>query len=108
MYDILEEAQAVLQCKTCAWYKNCVTPMRLTPEDMQRQLKSMMGYPGAPDASSPDMRNFLESTASALQNVILEGCPVFISRLKANAKLAQRLKQTMQTWGMENEPTERK
>jgi hypothetical protein len=108
MADILEEASAILQCKACPWYKNCVTPMRLSPEDMQKQLKSMMGLPGAPDAASDEMRLFLESAAATLQNVLLEGCPVFISRLRSSPKLAQTLKQMMQTWGTETPPPEKR
>jgi len=32
---------------------------------------------------------------------LLEGCPVFITRLRDNPKLAQRLKEIMQKWGDE-------
>jgi hypothetical protein len=35
MPDILDEAQSVLQCKTCPWYKTCVLPMRFTEEDLK-------------------------------------------------------------------------
>jgi len=41
--------------------------------------------------------------ATAAQNSLLEGCPVFIERLRANPKLAQRLKQIMQNWDKEEE-----
>jgi len=41
--------------------------------------------------------------ASAAQNTLLEGCPIFIQRLRADPKLAQRLKQLMQNWGKEEE-----
>ena len=34
--------------------------------------------------------------AAAAQNSLLEGCPVFIQRLRANPKLAQRIKKMMQ------------
>jgi hypothetical protein len=34
---------------------------------------------------------------------LLEGCPIFIQRLRADPKLAQRLKQLMQNWGKEEE-----
>jgi len=39
--------------------------------------------------------------ATAAQNSLLEGCPIFINRLRANPKLAQRLKEIMQNWGKE-------
>ena len=35
------------------------------------------------------------------QNSLLEGCPIFIDRLRANPKLAQRIKEIMQNWGKE-------
>ena len=34
--------------------------------------------------------------AISAQNSILEGCPVFIERLRSNPKLSQRLKELMQ------------
>ncbi len=37
------------------------------------------------------------------QNSLLEGCPVFINRLRTNPKLAQRVKEMMQGWGKEEE-----
>jgi len=39
--------------------------------------------------------------AAAAQNSLLEGCPIFIERLRASPKLAQRLKEMMQNWGKE-------
>jgi len=39
--------------------------------------------------------------AAAAQNSLLESCPVFINRLRADSKLAQRLKEIMQNWGKE-------
>jgi hypothetical protein len=40
--------------------------------------------------------------ATAAQNSILEGCPVFIERLRTSPKLAQRLKEIMQNWNRED------
>jgi len=71
--DILDEAYGIVQCKECPWYKSCVTPMRFTAEDM----------------------------ATAAQSSLLEGCPIFINRLRANPKLSQHLKELMQNWGKE-------
>lgn len=104
MDNILEEASAVLQCKSCPWYKNCVTPMRLSSEDIQKQLKSVMGTGGA-EPSDNQMRQFMESAAAALQNAMLEGCPVFIYRLRNSEKLAQTIKKLMQTSGTDTEPS---
>ena len=101
MSDVLDEAYAIAQCKDCPWYKSCITPMRFTAEDIRRQLES--SAPGMNISQQADlgMQNLLSSMATAAQNSLLEGCPIFIERLRANPQLAQRLKQTMQNWGKE-------
>jgi len=101
MGDILNEAYGVVQCKECPWYKSCVMPMRLTAEDLRKQIES--SPLGVSPASSNDinLQNLLSSMATAAQNSILEACPVFIERLRASPKLAQTLKQIMQNWGNE-------
>jgi len=98
MGDILDEAYAVAQCKDCPWYKACVTPLRFTAEDIRRQLEA--SAPGASTAYPADLglQNLLASMATAAQNSLLEGCPVFINRLRSNPRLAQRLKEMMQQW----------
>ena len=101
MGDILNEAYGIVQCKECPWYKSCVMPMRFTAEDIRKQLES--SAPAA-DISSPadlGMQNLLSNMATAAQNSLLEGCPVFIGRLRTSPKLAQRLKEMMQNWGKE-------
>jgi len=100
MGDILDEAYAVVQCKECPWYKQCVLPMRFTAEDIRHQLEST---PGVNISQQADLgiQNFLSSMATAAQNSLLEGCPIFINQLRANPKLAQRLKEMMQNWGRE-------
>ena len=99
MSDILDEAYAVDQCKECPWYRACVMPMRFTAEDIRRQLES--SAPGASISPQVDLsiQNLLSNMATAAQNSLLEGCPVFIDRLRANPKLAQRIKEMMQNWG---------
>jgi len=104
MGDIINEAYGVVQCKECPWYKACVAPMRFTAEDLRRQLESqaaMMGQPGQMDST---MQNMLSGMAISAQNSLLEGCPVFIDRLRSSPKLAQQLKQLMQNWGKEEKP----
>ena len=103
MGDILDEAYAIAQCKDCPWYKSCIMPMRFTAEDIRRQLES--SAPGMDISQQADlgMQNLLSSMATAAQNSLLEGCPIFIERLRADPKLAQRLKQIMQSWGKEEE-----
>ncbi len=100
MDDVLNEAYGIVQCKECPWYKACVMPMRFSAEDIRRQLESAPGI----NVSQPEdlgMQNLLSSMATAAQNSLLEGCPVFITRLRDNPKLAQRLKEIMQKWSEE-------
>jgi len=98
MSDILDEAAAVVQCKECPWYKSCVMPMRFTLDDIRRQL------PGSSfSTDDATMSKYFAELASATQNFLLEGCPVFIQRLRASPKLAERIKKMMQSWGAEEE-----
>jgi len=103
MGDVLDEAYAIAQCKECPWYKSCVIPMRFSAEDIRRQLEA--SAPGFDMSQQADLgiQNFLSSMATAAQNSLLEGCPIFIERLRSNPKLGQRLKQMMQEWGKEEE-----
>jgi hypothetical protein len=101
MGDILNEAYGVVQCKECTWYKSCVTPMKFTAEDLRKQLESSAMGMGANPSSDLSFQSLLSGMAASAQNSLLEGCPIFIERLRANPKLAQRLKQIMQNWGNE-------
>ena len=101
MGDILDEAYGVIQCKECPWYKSCVTPMKFTAEDIRRQIESSATGMNIPQQADLGMQNLLSSMAPAAQNSLLEGCPVFINRLRTDPKLAQRLKELMQNWGKE-------
>ena len=101
MSDILDEAYGIAQCKECPWYKSCVTPMKFTVEDIRRQLEA--AAPGMSPSQQTDigMQNLLFSMATAAQNTLLEGCPVFITRLRKGSELAQRIKEIMRDWGKE-------
>ena len=101
MGDILDEAYGIVQCKECPWYKSCVMPMRFTAEDIRRQIESSAPGMNIPSQADLGIENLLSSMATAAQNSLLEGCPIFINRLRANPKLAQRLKEIMQSWGKE-------
>ncbi len=95
MSDIFDEAQALVQCKTCSWYKNCVLPIRVTEEDLRRQMESSM--PGASMTGTPyGISQLLSSMATAAQNSLLEGCPIFIDRLRSNPKLVRWFRQALQ------------
>ena len=101
MGDILNEAYGIVQCRECPWYKACVMPMRFTAEDIRRQLESSAPGMNIPQQADLGMQNLLSSMATSAQNSLLEGCPVFIERLRSNPQLAQRLKEIMQNWGGE-------
>ena len=102
MGDILNEAYGIVQCSECPWYKTCVMPMRFTAEDIRRQMESTPGM-NIPPQADLGMQNLLSSMATAAQNSLLEGCPIFIERLRSSPRLAQRLKEIMQNWGKEEE-----
>ena len=103
MDDIINEAYGIVQCKECPWYKACVTPMKFSSEDIRRQLEQ--GVPGT-NAQQMDnvTQNLLSSMATAAQNSLLEGCPVFIQRLRNSPGLGQKLKEIMLNWGSEEKP----
>ena len=100
MNDVLNEAYGIVQCKECPWYKSCVMPMRFSAEDIRRQMESTPGF-NVSQSTDMGMQELLSSMATAAQNSLLEGCPVFIARLRDNPKLAQRLKEIMQKWSEE-------
>lgn len=106
MSDILNEAHGIAQCKGCPWYKACVVPMRFTAEDIRRQLEQSAPGMGVSQSADLGMQNLLSSMALAAQNSIVEGCPIFIERLRANPELAQHIKRIMQNWGKEEEKSE--
>jgi hypothetical protein len=99
MDDIINEAYQIVQCKECPWFKACVTPMRFTNEDIRRQMEQ--GIPGsnAQPQVNPQMQELLSSMAIAAQNSLLEGCPVFIQRLRSSPQLGQALKNLMLNFG---------
>jgi len=101
MSDILNEAYGIAQCKECPWYKACAVPMRFTAEDIRRQLESSASGMDASLQADLGMQNLLSSMATAAQNSLLEGCPIFIERLRNSPQLAQEIKKMMQNWGKE-------
>ena len=109
MSDVLGEAHGIMQCKECPWYKSCILPMRFSAEDIRQQMQQVSPGMDMSQATDLNMQNLLSSMATAAQNSLLEGCPVFINRLRSNPKLAQRIKELMRNWGKEEEgeqPTE--
>ena len=101
MGDILDEASSVVECKECPWYKACVVPMRFATEDLVREMRLMAPGSGLDQMRDQEFRNLIMNMATVAQNVLLEGCPVFVKRLKSNPRLAEQMKKLMQTWGGE-------
>ncbi|MFC2052095.1 hypothetical protein ACFLT4_05140 [Chloroflexota bacterium] len=101
MSDVLNEAYGIAQCKECPWYKSCVVPMRFTAEDVRRQLESSATGMNTSQQADLGMQNLLSSMAAAAQNSLLEGCPVFIDRLRSSPNIAQRIKEMMRNWSKE-------
>jgi hypothetical protein len=99
--DILREASNIAQCRECQWYKSCTVPMRFTAEDIKHQMEAQQGvtFTAQDDAN---MQNMIGSMAQAVQNSMVEACPVFIQRLRASPKLAERIKRIMQNWSDDN------
>lgn len=104
MGDILNEAYGVVQCKECPWYKSCVIPMRFTAEDLRRQMEAQTPGGSAAMPNDANLQNLLSNMATSAQNSLLEGCPIFIERLRNSPELARQLKQIMQNWGKEEKP----
>jgi hypothetical protein len=77
-------------------------PMRLSTEDIRRQMASVPGADMS-QQNDPNMQNLISSMATAAQNSMLEGCPILIERLRNSPRLAQRIKEIMQNWSQEEE-----
>jgi hypothetical protein len=100
MGDILDEATALIRCKECPWYKNCLTPIQVGVEDIA-QFRAAMQATNLPEQARAELDQIMENIASMSQDMVLQSCPVFTKRLKEDPKLAQRIKQMMQNWGKE-------
>ena len=61
--------------------------MRFSEEDLRRQLESSMPGAAISGQAQYGMQQLLSSLAAAAENSLLEGCPVFIGRLRSNPKL---------------------
>ena len=103
MGDILDEVTALIRCKECPWYKNCLTPVQVSTEDIAQFRTAMQGA-NLPEQARSELDQIIESIASTSQDMILQSCPVFTQRLKEDSRLAQRIKEMMQNWGKEGEP----
>ena len=103
MADILDKVTALIRCKECPWYKNCVTPVQVSTEDIA-QFKIVVQGANLPEQARSEVEQIIESIASTSQDMILQSCPIFTQRLKEDPKLAQRIKEMMRNWVKEEEP----
>ena len=101
MADILDEASSLIECKECPWYRACVVPMRFAADDLVREMRQSPLGASFSQTGDQDLRNMVMNMAAMAQNMLLEGCPIFIKRLKGSPRLAEQLKKLMQTWGTE-------
>ena len=99
MGDVLNEAYRIVQCKECPWYKQCVTPMKFTAEDLRRQIEQQNAGLSQGNPGDMGMQNLLSSMANAAQNSLLESCPIFIERVRSSPELGLKLKKLMHEWG---------
>jgi uncharacterized membrane protein YheB (UPF0754 family) len=100
MGDIVDKVTALIRCKECPWYKNCLTPVKVNIEDIA-QFKTAMQGTNLPEQVKSELEQVMENMASMSQEMILQSCPVFTQRLKEDPRLAQRIKKIMQNWGEE-------
>ncbi|MFP3898214.1 MAG: hypothetical protein ACLFVD_02775 [Dehalococcoidia bacterium] len=105
MGDILDEVTALIRCKECPWYKNCVIPVQVSVEDIAQFRMAMQGT-NLPEHAKSELDQIMESMAAMSQEMILQSCPVFTQRVKEDPKLARQIKKMMQAWGREEEADE--
>ena len=105
MGDILDEITALVRCKECHWYKNCVTPVQVSIDDIA-QFRMVIEGTNLPEQARSELDQIMEGMAAMSQEMILQSCPVFTQRLKEQPRLAQQIKKIMQQWGREGEPDE--
>jgi lysophospholipase L1-like esterase len=103
--DILDKVTALIRCKECPWYKNCLTPVQVGIEDIAQFRIAMQGT-DLPEQAKNELDQIMESMAAMSQEMILQSCPVFTQRLKENPNLAQQIRKMMQDWGKEGKPGE--
>ena len=101
MGDILDEASSLIECKECPWYRACVVPMRFAADDLVREMRQSPLGASFSQTGDQELRNMVMNMAAMAQNMLLEGCPIFIKRLKGSPRLAEQLKRLMQSWGTE-------
>jgi len=77
--------------------------MRLTEEDLRKQLESSIPGAATPGAEQYGMQQLLSGLAAAAENSLLEGCPIFINRLRSSPSLAKQIKKLMQEWTKESQ-----
>ena len=73
MGDILDEVTALIRCKECTWYKNCLIPVQVSTEDIAQFRIAMQGTT-IPEQVKSELDQVMESMASMSQEMILQRC----------------------------------
>jgi len=76
------------ECKSCPWYKHCVSPV---PDALDVSARMPQGMP---QGMMPEMGQVIQE----LQKSIVISCPIFVKRLKENPKLIENIRKMMQEW----------
>ena len=103
MGDIVDKVTALVRCRECPWYINCLIPVQVSIEDISQFRMAMQGT-NLPEQAKGELDQIMENVASMSQEMILQSCPVFTQRLKEAPKLAEQIKNLMQNWGKEVVP----
>ena len=105
MGDILDDVKALVRCRDCPWYRNCVTPVQVSADDMAQFRTAVQGT-GVPEQARSELDHLMEHMVSLSQEMVLQSCPVFTQRLKEDAELAQRIKEMMRNWATQGDGEE--
>ena len=76
------------ECKSCPWYKHCVSPV---PDAVITNAPIFEGMP-------PGMAQGMSQVMQRLQESMLVCCPIFAKRLKESPRLAESIRKMMQEW----------
>lgn len=97
MHNSLDQAKAIVECKTCPWNRFCIEPPAMTEEEVRERLEEIEKEAGKRGKDS--MFYMLISTmVFGHRDKECPACPVFIQRLRASPKLVQEIREIMQSW----------
>jgi len=86
------EHKKITSCKDCPWHKMCIEPPSMTEEEIKQKLGDLEKEAKDPFASLMGAMIFGGKDRECL------ACPIFTQRLQESPKLAQKIKEIMQSW----------